>query len=165
MGNKINNKNIVKYLGAGILVTALTASASAMIYDECVDHTDGLCLFAKVINHSFKLSNGDEVTYGLIHQMEKMQEEYKDRGEEVLISYIPNYFDTMDMLISAEQLKLSDETYNIPEGYRLIVLDGVEYFIKKEPDDDEMTYGAIVTYYQDGKTNYYGKRRVLRIED
>lgn len=167
MKNKINGKKIIKYGGAVILVSALVGGTGVAVYDANIDHTEVLCPFAKMLDHSVKLSDGKEITYGMMHQLDTMKKQYEKNGEDVIVAYVPEYVDEKrtEYKMLAIQNVLEDGTieYLAPIGYKLVEENGVYYAVKTVIYRGTDSYEAIVTYYQDGTTNYNGKTKVLKI--
>lgn len=174
MEKEINKQKIIKYVGAGILSTILVTSSGIAIYDAGIDHMKKVCPVTKMLSHSYELSNGKEITSGILHQLKQMKEEYNKIGENVLVSYDSGYQDKkVDYVkILATETILEDGTiqYSVPVeyGYKLVEIDGVYYGVKKVISIESDPYEAIVTYYRDEENNYSEnntKTRVLKLGD
>ena len=169
MKKEINKNRIVKYLGSSILSTALLVGAGAVICESNIKHTEEICPFTKLLSKTIELSDGNKITYGLIHQLDKMQDEYKANGENVIVAYEAHHQDKKEVYKKelAIETVLDDGTieYSVPFGYELVVIDGIYYAVKKEIYIESDPYEAIVTYYRDEEKSSTGKTRVLKIGD
>lgn len=132
MNNKLKNK-ITLYAGVGTLSVALLTSGLA-IYDANFDHTKEVCPIAKVCS----ISEGMNI--GIRHQLYNMMDEYQDKKIDVGGIAYGAYYDVNDIVIpTIIKDELGKETYILPEGYVLTIINGKKVGIKCNANEKGFT--------------------------
>ena len=128
-----NRKSLkmVKYVGATTLTLALISGMGISVYDTTIDHTEELCPIAQIFSYSFK----EKLPIGYKHQIDKMENEYKNNEINASITYKDlaietSYIESIDILEPTQNTVYNYETntldiyYTVPDGYTLKVIDG-----------------------------------------
>lgn len=141
MNNNLKNK-ITMYAGIGTLSIALMTGGLA-IYDANFDHTKEVCPIAKICS----ISEGMNI--GIRHQLYNMMDEYQDKKIDIGGIAYGAYYD-INNIVPPTIIKdeLGKDTYILPEGYVLTIINGKTVGIKCNTNE----FGF--TPFKDGEKMY-----------
>ncbi len=166
MKKEINKEKIKKYVGIGLLTATLAVGGGLEIYDIHIDHTKEVCPITKMYSIPMPLPNNSNITFGMIHQLSAMENDYTKKGlEDVLVTYGERAKNVEKVIIKPaikETLEDGTEKYLAPSGYILTTDENgnticIKKIISKDSEDKE--YGLYSTrdeaFLYDPATNEY----------
>lgn len=160
--SRIDKKKIERYVGCAFVLTALAfGMVEVAVYDSGIDHTEEICPICKIASIPV---NDNGLTLGIKHQINTMEEEYKKKGIDAVISYEPDYIDG-PAIVSDITFPTSETNYvyACPTGYTIEYDEnGIPYAVKTtyvEPTqiirDGEIVYAAPSGYVLEMQNGSY----------